>query len=136
MELGACVRLLEKWHPLGYHRMQQEKTKVTRFANVTGRSDWKTFSLASTCHFNHLACLRTRRLSILCSFFFVKHDDQHKGNLWQPPNSSFWLLALSSVVARSLVLGLLFTCCDLLCPLDDACLTQVDRLKKYRTLSW
>ena len=62
-------------------------------------------------------------------WFFVKHDDQHKGNLWQPPNSSFWLLALSSVVARSLVVGLLFTCCDLLCTLDDACLTQVDRLK-------
>ena len=89
MELGACVSLLEKWHPLGYHRMQQEKTKVTRFAKVTGRCDCKTFSLASMCHSNLLACLRTRRLSIPSSFcFFLKHDDQHKGNLWQGTTTS------------------------------------------------
>ena len=50
MELGACVSLLGKCHPLGCDRMQHEKTKVARFAKVTGRSDSKTFSLATTCH--------------------------------------------------------------------------------------
>ena len=55
-ELGACVSLLGKCHPLGCDRMQQEKTKVARFAKVTGRSDCKTFSLASTCHFNLPVC--------------------------------------------------------------------------------
>ena len=56
MELGACVSLLGKCHPLGHDRMQQEKTKVARFAKVTDRSDRKTFSLAATCHFNLSAC--------------------------------------------------------------------------------
>ena len=56
IELGACVSLLGKCHPLGYDRMRQEKTKVARFAKVTGRSDRKTFSLATTYHFNLPAC--------------------------------------------------------------------------------
>ena len=51
MELGACVSLLEKCHSLGYDRMQQELTKVVHLVKVTGRSDCKTFSLASTCYF-------------------------------------------------------------------------------------
>ena len=41
MELGACVSLVEKCHPLGCDRMQQVKTKAARFAKVTGRSDRK-----------------------------------------------------------------------------------------------
>ena len=36
--------------------LQQEKTKVAHFAMVTGRSDRKTFSLDTTCHFNLPAC--------------------------------------------------------------------------------
>ena len=56
MELGACVSLLEKCHPLGYDRMQQVKTKVARVDKVTGRSERKTFSVATTCHFNLPAC--------------------------------------------------------------------------------
>ena len=52
MELGACVSLLVKCHPLGCDRTQQEKTKVAHFAKVTGRSGRETFSLLATCHFN------------------------------------------------------------------------------------
>ena len=46
MELGACepVRRVP-----GYDRVQQEQTKVARFAKVTGGRDCKTFSLALTC---------------------------------------------------------------------------------------
>ena len=48
--------LVGNCHPVGCDRMQQEKTKVARFAKVTGRSDRKTFSLATTCHFNLPEC--------------------------------------------------------------------------------
>ena len=129
MELGACVRLLEKCHTLGFGTACSRKrprwhASPRSQAEVIGRPfPWLervTLIISRVCE--HAACLFNVP-------FFVKHDHQHKGNLWQPPNSSFWLLALSSVVALSLALGLLFTCCDLLCTLDDACLTQVDRLK-------
>ena len=43
LELGACVSLLGKYHPLGYDCMPQENTQVAHFAKVTGRSDRKTF---------------------------------------------------------------------------------------------
>ena len=74
MELDACVSLLEKCHPLGYDAC----------------IDSKTFSLASTCHFNFLACLWIRRWSIPSSFrffqiktistgkFVARHNDQHR----------------------------------------------------------
>ena len=75
MELGACVSLLMKCHPLGHDRMQHVLTKVARLAKVTGRRDCKTFSLASTCHFNLAACFWTRHLSIPCSFCFSQLHD-------------------------------------------------------------
>ena len=50
MERGACVSLLGGVPPLGYDFVQQAYTKVAHLANVTGRRDCKTVSLALTCH--------------------------------------------------------------------------------------
>ena len=74
MELGACVSLLEKCHPLGYDRMQQVQTKVANLAKVTGRSDCETFSLASTCYFVSIfPRVFVYAISLCC---FLLHEDQ------------------------------------------------------------
>ena len=66
MELGACLSLLVKCHPLGYDGMQQVQTKVAHLAKVTGRLDYKSFSVTST-----FFCVRH---SPLC--FSLLHEDQ------------------------------------------------------------
>ena len=79
MEFGARVSLLEKCHPSGYDRMQQEKTKVARLAKVTDRSDCETFSFTlifpRVCEYT--VCL------FLVPFVFSEARSSAQGDLWQ-----------------------------------------------------
>ena len=75
LELGACVRLLGKCHPLGCDRMQQAKTKVAHFAKGTGRSDRKTFSLAATVTLNFPRVFDNAFWSMPCFLLFSKLNE-------------------------------------------------------------
>ena len=62
MGLGARAGLFGECHSLGYDRVQQAQTKIAHLADVTGRRDCKTLSLAFNVSFCVNLPLRHRQL--------------------------------------------------------------------------